>query len=379
MGKKISILGSTGSIGENTLNVVRHLGGELQVVAIAAKSNIDALEKQAREFSPEIIAVYDKEKALVLQKRLPHCKDVGGLEGLIEAACVSSADVVVSAMSGSLGIAPTLEAVESGKTIALANKEVLVIAGEWVMQRARERGVQIIPIDSEHSALFQCMDNHPKEDVRRMILTASGGPFLRLPQENLESVTLEQALAHPNWSMGPKVTIDCSTLMNKGLEVIEAHHLFGIPVEKIEVVIHPQSVIHSMVEWVDGSIMAQMSAPNMIIPIQYALTYPERRQGILPPFDFRKFSKLEFAEANLQQFVCLDLAFQAIRWGGNAPCYLNAANEVLVDRFVQGQIRWVDIPRKLEKLFSAFSPEKYLNLDNIRATDAMAREHALKE
>jgi 1-deoxy-D-xylulose-5-phosphate reductoisomerase len=377
--KTISLLGSTGSIGQSTLRVVRHLRETFEVAALAAKSQIDLLESQAREFCPQIVAVYDKAKALELQKRIPHMRVVGGMEGLQEAASVAGADLVVSAMSGSLGIAPTLSAIQAGKTVALANKEVLVSAGEIVMGQARARGVPILPIDSEHSALFQCLDHRDPTHVRRLILTASGGPFLHYTQEKLGGVTVDEALAHPTWRMGPKVTIDCSTLMNKGLEVIEAHFLFQIPMRQIEVVVHPQSVIHSMVEMIDGSMLAQMSEPSMIVPIQYALTYPGRRPGIIPPFDFNRFSRLEFCAPDHQRFACLELCYEAGLRGGNAPCYLNAANEVLVERFVRGEIGWVDISRKLEKLLTAFSVEKELNIDKISATDTMAREQASKE
>lgn len=376
--RKISILGSTGSIGQSTLQIARHLKGEFEVVALAARSNIDLLYHQAIEFSPQIIAVYDPTQAKLLQERLPDTPVLSGMEGLKEVASGSSADMVVSAMTGSVGIEPTLSAIEAGKNIALANKEVLVTAGEYVMARARAKGVSVIPIDSEHSALFQCMEGKSPDHVRRMILTASGGPFFRFSEEALSNVTSEQALIHPNWKMGPKVTIDSSTLMNKGLEVIEAHYLFGVPIDKIEVVIHPQSVIHSMVEYIDGSMLAQMSEPSMLIPIQYALTHPERKQGILPRFDFSRFSKMEFYPPDTNRFVCLDLAFQALRQGGNAPCYLNAVNEVLVERFITGEISWIEISRKLEQLFTAFQPEKGLNLEGIFATDTLAREHAFK-
>lgn len=379
MHKRISILGSTGSIGKSTLQVVRHLKGAIEVSALAAKSNIDLLELQAHEFHPTLIAVYEEKKALELQKRLPHIRVVTGEEGLKEVAALDGVDCVVSALSGSIGISPTLAAIEAKKTVALANKEVLVAAGEYVMERARVNGVSILPVDSEHSALFQCLEGKEPSEVRRLIVTASGGPFLHHSPEQLEQVTLAQALAHPNWSMGPKITVDSSTLMNKGLEVIEAHFLFQMPVEKIDVVFHPQSLIHSMVEMRDGSILAQMSEPNMILPIQYALTYPKREEGILAPFDFQRFSRLDFFPARPSRFLCLDLAFEALHLGGNAPCYLNAANEVLVEQFIQGKIRWIDIPHKLERLFHRFQSQKGVNLEQILATDQMAREQAIKE
>ena len=379
LSKKISLLGSTGSIGQSTLRIVRHLPDDFSVVALAAGSQIDLLEAQAREFAPEIVAVYHPQKALELQKRIPHIRVVSGMQGLLEAASIASADIVLSAISGSIGIAPTLQAIDAEKTVALANKEVLVSAGQLVMARAKARGVKILPIDSEHSALFQCLDQRPLPEVRRLILTASGGPFLHYSADKLKHINVEQALSHPNWRMGPKVTVDSSTLMNKGLEVIEAHHLFQMPLGQIEVVVHPQSVIHSMVEMIDGSMLAQMSEPSMLIPIQYALTYPGRKPGILPPFDFSRFSKLEFGAPDRKRFVCLELAYEALSQGGNAPCFLNAANEVLVDRFIRGEIQWIDISKKLEKLLSSFQVERNLDLEKVLATDTLAREQASKD
>jgi 1-deoxy-D-xylulose-5-phosphate reductoisomerase len=374
--KRISILGSTGSIGRQTLEVVRSLKDQLIVTVLAAGSNIDLLEAQAKEFSPKLIAVFDEDKALELKKRLPQIPVVGGMQGLMEAASFSDVDVVLSAIMGSIGIRPTIEAIRAGKTIALANKEVLVAAGEYVMQLAKEKNVAILPVDSEHSALFQCLRGSEKREVSRLILTASGGPFYRLPQSEMGSITLEKALKHPTWTMGSKVTIDSSTLMNKGLEVIEAHHLFQMPVDKIEVVVHPQSIIHSMVEFIDGSMLAQMSQPTMVVPIQYALTYPARERGIIPPFDFTKHPMLEFIVPEERKFICLELAFEALRQGGSLPCYLNAANEVLVQRFLEKQISWLDISRKLEKLCLSHRVQKPMDLERIFAIDAQAREEA---
>jgi 1-deoxy-D-xylulose-5-phosphate reductoisomerase len=376
--KKITILGSTGSIGISTLKVAQNLFPEVQVKALAAKSNIDLLEKQALEFKPELVAVYDKDKALKLRQRLSHTKTkvIGGIEGLQEVAGYEGVNCVVSAMSGTIGIMPTICAIEKGKQIALANKEVLVSAGEYVTALAAKRGVPIIPIDSEHSALFQCLHGQKKSAVRRLILTASGGPFRNLDPADLEKISVQQALAHPTWQMGSKVTIDCSTLMNKGLEVIEAHYLFGIPVDQIEVVIHPQSVIHSLVEFVDGSMLAQMSEPNMIIPIQYALTHPERREGLLEPFDFQKVRSLDFFPPDMEKFKCLKLSLEAIRHGQSYPCYLNAANEVLVNRFLEGKISWKEISSKLEKLLSSHRSEKLTSLDKIIEIDQQARREA---
>jgi 1-deoxy-D-xylulose-5-phosphate reductoisomerase len=372
--KRLAILGSTGSIGTQTLQVARHLG--LKVAALAAYSSIDLLQEQIQEFHPKIVAVFDEKKALELQKRVPRVKVVSGMEGLKEAASCDDADLVVSAITGSIGIAPTLSAIEQGKNIALANKEVLVAGGELVMKRAKEKNVCILPVDSEHSALFQCLEQKRKEEVRRLILTASGGPFFHHSTDDLKKITKEAALKHPSWKMGPKVTIDSSTLMNKGLEVIEAFYLFDRPLEEIEVIVHPQSIIHSMVEMVDGSLFAQMSEPSMIFPIQYAVTWPERSPGFLPPFPFAKHPKLEFFQLEKGKFVCLELAYEALRQGGSFPCYLNAANEVLVAQFLEGKISWLDIGRKLEKLLSCHKRETPSTLDAIYSIDAAARREA---
>jgi len=374
--KRIAILGSTGSIGRSSLDVVRNLKDQLSVTVLAAGSNIDLLEQQAKEFFPKLIAVYDEKKALELQRRLPSIKVVGGMQGLIEAASHTEVDTVLAAITGAIGIRPTVAAIKSGKTIALANKEVLVAAGQYVMALAKEHNVKILPVDSEHSALFQCLQASEKKEVGRLIITASGGPFYKLSASDMENIKVEDALKHPTWSMGSKITIDSSTLMNKGLEVIEACYLFGIPVEQIEVVIHPQSVIHSMVEFVDGSMMAQMSQPTMVVPIQYALTFPSRYRGLIPPFDFRKYPSLEFIVPEERKFVCLELAFEALRLGGSMPCYLNAANEVLVQRFLDKKISWLDISRKLEKLCLSHKVEKQMDLEKVFAIDASAREQA---
>ena len=373
--KRLTILGSTGSIGKQTLEVVRHLN--LEVVSLAAHSSTDLLLEQIREFHPKIVAVFDEKKALELKRQVPGVQVVAGMEGLLEAASCDEADLVISAITGSIGIAPTLAAIEKGKTIALANKEVLVAAGDLIMQRARDNNVRILPIDSEHSALFQCLEHKKQHEVRRLILTASGGPFFHYSLNELESITLERALKHPSWKMGPKVTIDSSTLMNKGLEVIEAFHLFQRPLEEIEVIVHPQSIIHSMIEMQDGSLFAQMSEPSMIFPIQYAVTWPDRAPGFLPPFPFAKHPKLEFFQLEKGKFICLELAFEALKLGGSFPCYLNAANEVLVARFLEGKISWLEIGRKLEKLLSCHKRESPSTLEAIIAVDAAARVEAL--
>lgn len=372
--KTISILGSTGSIGKNTLIVAKHLG--YRVASLAAHSNIDLLEKQAREWNPQVVAVFDKEKAQSLQKRHPDVDVVGGEEGLVIAATMPDADLVVSSIVGAAGVLPTFKAIEAGKTIGLANKEVLIAAGELMMNLARKQGVDILPIDSEHSAIFQCLQGESSAGIRRTILTASGGPFRNHTQEELETITPENALNHPSWKMGKKVTIDSSTLMNKGLEVIEAHFLFDQPLEKIDVVIHPQSIIHSLVEFIDGSLISQLGEHDMQIPIQFALTYPERKKGLHSCFDFEKYSKLEFFKPDLEKFPCLRLAYEAANIGGTLPCFMNAANEVLVEQFLAGKIRWIDIGRKLEILMEAHQVMPQESLETLLAIDQEARKLA---
>jgi 1-deoxy-D-xylulose-5-phosphate reductoisomerase len=374
--KRIALLGSTGSIGRQTLNVIQQLSSELQIISLAAKENIDLLERQALMFHPELIAVYDTDKAKELQKRLPHVSVVAGREGLEEAASLQNIDLVVSALSGAIGLFPTLAAIHQGKTIALANKEVLVAGGSYVTELAKSKGALLLPADSEHSALFQLLRKEEREAVRRVILTASGGPFLHTPHDALADVDITSALAHPTWKMGAKITIDCSTLMNKGLEVIEAHFLFDIPIEQIEVVIHPQSVIHSFVEMIDGSVLAQLSEPNMELPIQYALTYPHRRPSVRPAFDFLRNPRLDFFTPDPEKFPCLILAYEALKQGGSMPCFMNAANEILVLRFLKHEIRWREIADKLELLMQRHRPVRDLDLEIIMAIDAAAREEA---
>ena len=367
--KRIAILGSTGSIGCNALNVVRHLPAQLKVAALAARENIDLLEQQALEFQPSLIAVYLPEKARELQKRLPQFTVLAGMEGLKAVAACQEADMVVSAIAGTLGLQPTIEAILAGKDIGLANKEALVSGGALVMRLVREKGVQLIPIDSEHSAIFQCLKGEKKSAVNRIILTSSGGPFRTWSSDQLEKVTVEQALNHPTWKMGPEVMIDSSTLMNKGLEVIEAHWLFNVSLDKIEVIVHPQSIIHSLVEFNDYSMLAQMGVPNMIVPIQYAMTYPDRFPGMLKPFDFVKHAKLEFSKPDLSKFRCLALAYEALRQGGSLPCYMNAANEVLVQRFLEGELSWNEIGEQLEEFDEPPSSPPVDDLETILAID----------
>lgn len=375
--KKIAILGSTGSIGKSTLQVARHL--KIKVTALAAGSNIDLLEAQAKEFHPSLIAVYDEEKASILRKRFSNSRIAieSGMEGLKAVAAHTEANFVVSAMTGTAGVIPTYAAIKAKKTVGLANKEALISGGALIMALAKEKKVQIIPIDSEHSALFQCLQGQPKNAVSRLILTASGGPFRNYSQEELLHVTPDQALRHPTWTMGAKVTTDSSTLMNKGLEVIEAHWLYDIPVEKISVVIHPQSIIHSMVEFVDNSLLAQLGESDMRIPIQYALTYPERLPGLLKPFDFVKHGNLQFFMPDTAKFRCLHLAYDAIRTGGTLPAYMNAANEVLVNQFLERKISWCDIGIRLEALMQNHRVSHVASIDDVLQVDEQARREAL--
>jgi 1-deoxy-D-xylulose-5-phosphate reductoisomerase len=358
---------------------VRHLKDRLKVSALAARENIDLLERQAREFCPSVIAVYNPTQAAELQKRLPDIPILVGMDGLKAVASDQDSDLVVSAIAGTIGLQPTVEAVLAGKDVALANKEALVSGGELIMKLVREKGSRLIPLDSEHSAIFQCLEGEKHSTVRRIVLTASGGPFRLWSDEQLETITAEKALSHPTWKMGPKVTVDCSTLMNKGLEVIEAFWLFNLPIDKIEVVVHPQSIIHSLVEFNDLLMLAQMGEPNMIGPIQYALTYPERCSGLLEPFDFTKYAKLEFSAPDLNRFPCLALAYEAIREGGSLPCFMNAANEVLVQRFLQGEISWQEIGIRLEKLMDQHRIQVADDLEGILAVDAEARQEAWKD
>lgn len=374
MKKTVSILGSTGSIGKNTLEVVHHLSEEMCVRALAAFSNIDLLEEQIKAFSPQVVAVFDKQKAYELERKGLNVTVLAGAEGIAHVATL--ADICVVALPGMVALAPTLAAIRCGKRIALANKETLVAAGALVMEEARLHGAEILPVDSEHSALFQCLAGVKKSEIKRLIVTASGGPFRTYPLERLHDVTLEEALAHPTWQMGKKITVDSSTLMNKGLEVIEAHFLFGIPQENIEVVIHPQSIVHGLVESIDGTMIAALSEPHMTYPIQYALTYPARRVGMRPSFSFDTKRTLEFYPPDMQRFPALGIAYAALEKGGSALCFMNGANEELVDRFLRREISWKGIAEKLGTLFDrhdVFSPR---NLEEIIDIDREARERA---
>ncbi len=375
----LSILGSTGSIGRNCLAVARHLGGEkVQIVALAAKDNVDLLEQQALEFRPLLVAIHNRDKASALQKRLPNIPVLAGMEGLEAVAVQEKANLVISAISGAIGLVPTIAAIKAKKNIGFANKEVLVSGGELVMSLVRTHGVELIPIDSELTAVFQCLKGENRKSVQRILITASGGPFRNYTSAQLENVTVEHALNHPNYRMGPKVTIDSSTLMNKGLEMIEAHWLFQMPMKNIEIVIHPQQIIHSMVEFVDNSLLAQMGDPDMLVPIQYAITYPERAQGSLSPFDFIKNHTLQFYLPDMDKFRCLKLAYDALGCGGSLPCYMNAANEILVQRFLNKEIAWNKIAASLEKLMSSHQQVPIKSVEDILEIDKMARREAVK-
>ena len=369
--KKIAILGSTGSIGTQTLDVVREHSDELQVVALAAGSNKERLKEQIKEFHPKLVSLSDEKKAQELKEELAgeQVEVVCGMEGLIEVAGADSADVVVTAVVGMMGILPTMEAIKKGKDIALANKETLVTAGHLIIPMAKEYGVSILPVDSEHSAIFQSLQGEPKAALDKILLTASGGPFRGKSAEFLETVTLEDALNHPNWSMGPKITIDSSTMVNKGLEVMEAKWLFGVDYSQIEVVIQPQSIIHSMVQYVDGAIIAQLGTPNMRVPIEYALFYPERRSLSGDRLDFSKLSQITFEKPDYKVFRGLSLAIEAGKTGGTMPTVFNAANERAVAKFLKGEIKYTDIVRSIEKCMNAHKVSAHPDLEEILATE----------
>lgn len=369
--KKIAILGSTGSIGTQTLDVVREHSDELQVVALAAGSNKERLKEQIKEFHPKLVSLSDEKKAQELKEELAgeQVEVVCGMEGLIEVAGADSADVVVTAVVGMMGILPTMEAIKKGKDIALANKETLVTAGHLIIPMAKEYGVSILPVDSEHSAIFQSLQGEPKAALDKILLTASGGPFRGKSAEFLETVTLEDALNHPNWSMGPKITIDSSTMVNKGLEVMEAKWLFGVDYSQIEVVIQPQSIIHSMVQYVDGAIIAQLGTPDMRVPIEYALFYPERRSLSGDRLDFSKLSQITFEKLDYKVFRGLSLAIEAGKTGGTMPTVFNAANERAVAKFLKGEIKYTDIVRSIEKCMDAHKVSAHPDLEEILATE----------
>ena len=377
--KRLSILGSTGSIGTNVLNIVAMFPQKFDVKALAAKKNVSLLARQIEQFHPEVVAVFDEHRAQELKDCLPPGTGVDilyGEDGYRAAAAHSTADMTVTAMVGAAGLKPTLAAIDAGKSIALANKETLVMAGDFVMKAAAEKGVEILPIDSEHSAIFQCLQGQRKEDLDKILLTASGGPFLNKPAAEFKDITRDDALKHPNWQMGPKITIDSATLMNKGLEVLEARCLFSVPHEMIEVVIHPQSIIHSMVAFRDGSVIAQMGIPDMKGAIAYALSYPERLPLKQPLPDFTALESFTFKKPDLERFPCLALAFRAGRTGHTLPAVMNAANEVAVEAFLNHHIPFLKIPHIIGAIMDSHQVVIDPALSDILDADRTARREA---
>jgi 1-deoxy-D-xylulose-5-phosphate reductoisomerase len=378
--KKIALLGSTGSIGVNALNVIRANPEKYRVVALVAGKNIELLLKQIEDFRPMAVAVLDEALALELKKRSG--RDIKfeifyGTSGLVHIATLNEVDTVISAITGAAGLLPTYEAIKAGKQIALANKETMVMAGPLVISEAKNHNVSILPIDSEHSAILQSLIGHPKEDIKRVILTASGGPFKDLSLEEMAKATPTQALNHPNWSMGPKITIDSATMMNKGLEAIEARWLFDVDMEQISILIHPQSVVHSMVEYRDGSVVAQLGTPDMKIPISYALSYPRHFETGVPSLRLDKIGKLTFEKPDIKKFRCLDLALKAADKGGSMPAVLNGANEIAVASFLEGKIGFPDIPDLIENVMEVHRPHPIDSIETVMAVDKWARDKAL--
>lgn len=378
--KKISVLGSTGSIGTQTLDVIRTHKDRFKIVGLAVLRNIDELEKQIEEFNPEVVAVFEKEKAEILSNRIgKKIKVVSGMEGLIEVATLKTSNIVLTSVVGSIGLLPTLEAIRCKKTIALANKETLVVAGELVTKEAKKYDAKIIPVDSEHSAIFQCLQGEDAKNISRIILTASGGAFMSWAKNEIEKAKAKDALQHPTWNMGNKITIDSSTLMNKGLEVIEAKWLFNMELDKINVVVHPQSIIHSMVEYKDSSIIGQMGVPDMRTPIQYALSYPERIESSIRRLDFNNLGQLTFMSPDIEKFPCLPLAYEALKIGKTMPCVLNGANEILVEYFLQNRIGFYDIPRLIERAMTIHKPFSYKTIDEILEVDKWIKKWVKSE
>ncbi|MBS4027272.1 MAG: 1-deoxy-D-xylulose-5-phosphate reductoisomerase [Ignavibacteriales bacterium] len=376
--KNLAILGSTGSIGKNTLEIAARTPSAFRVQYLTAHTNLDLLREQIELFSPQGIVVADECSASVMKKIYDSSLEIFfGEEGLCQVASRDDVDIVVNSLVGFAGLVPTIKAIERGKTVALANKETLVVAGEIITSLVQKHRATIIPIDSEHSAIFQCLVGEDASTVSKIILTASGGPFFRLRKEDLENVTLEEALQHPNWSMGKKITIDSATMMNKGLEVIEAHWLFNLPLEKIEVIIHPQSIIHSMVEFVDGSVKAQLGIPDMKLPIHYALNYPERKPLSFPRANFPQLRELTFYEPDEEKYECLSLAYRALETGGIAPTILNAANEVAVQLFLENKIRFLDIPALIKAAMELSTPLPSPTIEQIISSDKETRKQVL--
>jgi len=378
--KQLAILGSTGSIGVNTLEVVKQFREEFEVCSLAAAGkNLALLREQIKEFRPRLVAVRDHERAQALREALAgeRIEVVSGVEGLIQAATVAGVELVVLSVVGAIGIHPLLAAIEAGTNVALANKEAIVTAGEIVMKKAQANGVAILPIDSEHSAIFQALGGRlTGEGIKRIVLTASGGPFYTVPAEALIKVSPQQALAHPVWAMGPKISVDSATMMNKGLEVIEAHWLFHVPSERIEVAIHPQGVVHSLVEYVDGSLIAQLSIPDMRIPISYALAYPKRLAIDLPALDLAQLNHLTFDPPDEGKFPCLRLAYEALNLGASYPCALNAADEIAVEAFLERKIPFGAIPRLVEDVLGGMEPRTFRSVADVLEYDRLSRARA---
>ena len=375
--KRIAILGSTGSIGTQTLDVVRNNRDKFEVVAISANKSIDLLLEQIIEFNPKYVAVYDEDSAIKLKEMITQdveIKVLSKMEGLVKISTLEEVDVVLTAVVGMIGLVPTMEAIKAKKTIALANKETLVMAGELVMKEARKNNVDILPVDSEHSAIFQCLNGEKKKNVEKIILTASGGPFRGKSKEELKGVTKNEALKHPNWDMGRKISIDSSTLMNKGLEVIEAKWLFDVEAEDIDVIVHPQSIIHSMVQFEDSSVISQMGCPDMKLPILYALTHPDRIETDFERLDLGKIGTLTFEEPDMDTFPCLKLAYEALKLGGTYPAALNSANEVLVNEFLNDKIGFYDIPYYIERTLKEHKNRENATLEEILEVDRETRE-----
>ncbi len=378
--KRIIILGSTGSIGESALKVVSAIKGELEVLGLTTDRNIEKLQKQIAKYHPKSVGIVNLDSLAEFAGRYPQngTKVCGGKESLVELATLENADLVLSGVVGAAGLPALLAALKMGRTVALANKESLIMAGSIVTETAEKSGATLLPVDSEHSAMFQCIQGQNNNAVKRIILTASGGPFYRY-KGDLSKVTVKKALAHPNWVMGKKITIDSATLMNKGLEAIEAHFLFGVPLDRIEIVIHPQSIVHSAVEFADGSVIAQLSHPDMCLPIQYALTYPNRRPCPIPSLDFAKMNRLDFAVPDFRKFPCLELALSAGRSGGTMPAVLSAANEVAVYSFLEHRIKFTDIPRIVEKALGQHKRTTHPDLAEILEADSWARAIAKQQ
>lgn len=379
--RKVVLLGSTGSIGTSTLKVASDIPECMEIVALAANSSVELLASQARETGVKHVALYDVSKEAELRSALPQDVKIHlGAEGLVEISTLADADMVLIAIVGTAGLQPALAAIDAGKDLAVASKEILVMAGELVMSAAAKKGVNVLPVDSEHNAIFQCLDGHRggEKEVSRLILTASGGPFRQTPAEDLEKVTVEQALKHPTWDMGRKITIDSSTLFNKGLEMIEARWLFGIEMGRIDVIVHPQSIVHSMVEYVDGSVLAQMSHTDMCFPIQYAVTWPERVSGGMKPIDFAELAKLEFEAPRYDVFPALNLARRAGDAGGTLPAVYNAANEIAVDAFCDGRIGYTDIWKTVGQVMDGHQLQGATDLNILIEADAVARVAARK-